>query len=338
MRGPEMIVTHGGNIFELARRRGCNWRDIVDFSASINPLGPAPGVKPAIIEALDRIVHYPEREPSDLKEALAAKWAVHEEQILLGNGATELIYFLARTFGGLPTCLRVPVFSEFHRAFPNAQLTEDRDPDRWPGTAVQVLTRPENPTGFLLESGSLRDWLQRTRHTVIVDESFIEFSGAASLADMVEIRPNLIVLRSLTKFYALPGLRIGALLASKELIRQWQTAREPWQVNVLASAAAVAALQDEDHAAKSLAFVEVERQWLTQQCSRLRGTEVAQSRANFLHIRTEYPAASLREYLLQHNLIIRDCAGWAGVPGESVRIAVRTRDENMRLLDAWRPF
>src|SRR6185437_12715262 len=191
---------------------------------------------------------------------------------------------------------------EFHRAFPNAQLTEDRDPDRWPGTAVQVLTRPENPTGFLLEIGSLRDWLQRTRHTVIVDESFIEFSGAASLADMVEIRPNLIVLRSLTKFYALPGLRIGALLASKELIRQWQAAREPWQVNVLASAAAVAALQDEDHAAKSLAFVEGERQWLTQQCSRLRGTEVAQSRANFLHVRTEYPAASLREYLLQHNL------------------------------------
>lgn len=333
-----MIVTHGGNIFELARQRGCDWRDIIDFSASINPLGPAPGVKPAIIEALDRIVHYPEREPSDLKEALAAKWAVHEEQLLLGNGATELIYFLARTFNALPTCLRVPVFSEFHRAFPDAQLTEDRDPFQLPVTVVQVLTRPENPTGFLLEGDSLRNWLRRTEHTVIVDESFIEYSGAVSLADMIEERPNLIVLRSLTKFYALPGLRIGALLASKGLIRKWQRTREPWQVNVLASAAAVAALQDEDHAAKSLAFVKRERLWLAEQCSRLRGTEVAQSHANFLHIRTDYPAASLREYLLEHNLIIRDCSGWVGVPGESVRIAVRTRDENMRLLNAWRQF
>ncbi len=88
------MVTHGGDIFELARRRGCDWREIIDFSASINPLGPAPGVKPAIVEALDRIVHYPERDPSDLKDALAAKWNVHRDQILLGNGATELIFFL----------------------------------------------------------------------------------------------------------------------------------------------------------------------------------------------------------------------------------------------------
>jgi threonine-phosphate decarboxylase len=333
-----MNVTHGGDIFELARRRGCDWREIVDFSASINPLGPAPGVKRAIVDALDRIVHYPERDPSDLREALAAKWNVSPDQILLGNGATELIFFLARTYAGAPICLRVPVFSEFHRAFPNARLTEDVDPHRWPTQGVQVLTRPENPTGLLLEYHALRKWLRRTDHTVIADESFIEFSGAPSLADMTEERPNLLVLRSLTKFYALPGLRIGALVASKKLIRQWQTMREPWQVNVLASAAAVAALQDEDHAAKSVAFVDHERGWLAQECGLLRGVTVAQSRANFLHVRTDYPAAALRQYLLEHNLIIRDCSGWAGISEQSVRVAVRTRDENLRLLNAWRQF
>ncbi len=201
-----------------------------------------------------------------------------------------------------------------------------------------MLTRPENPTGLLLDNDGLRKWLLHTDHPVIVDESFIEFSGATSLVDMIEERPNLIVLRSLTKFYALPGLRIGALVASRKLIQQWQAVREPWQVNVLASAAAIAALQDEVHAAKSVAFVERERAWLTQQCSRLRGTSVAQSHANFLHVRTGYPSASLRQHLLQHNLIIRDCSGWAGISGESVRIAVRTRDENVRLLGAWREF
>lgn len=333
-----MNVTHGGDVFELARRRGCDWREIIDFSASINPLGPAPGVERAIIDALDRIVHYPERDPSDLKDALAAKWNVSPDQILLGNGATELIFFLSRIYNGARTCLRIPVFSEFHRAFPNARFTETVDPHQWPAEGVQVLTRPENPTGLLLENDALRKWVRRTDHTVIADESFIEFSGAPSLVDMTEERPNLVVLRSLTKFYALPGLRIGALVASKKLIREWQAAREPWQVNVLASAAAMAALQDEDHAAKSVAFVEHERGWLAQECSRLRGVTITQSHANFLHVRTNYPAAALRNYLLQHKLIIRECSGWPGISGESVRIAVRTRDENLRLLEAWRQF
>lgn len=333
-----MHLTHGGDIFELARRRGCDWREIIDFSASINPLGPAPGVKGAIVGALDRIVHYPERDPSDLKDALSAKWNVSPDQILLGNGATELIFFLSRTYSGAPACLRVPVFSEFHRAFPNALLTEALDPRQWPAEGVQVLTRPENPTGLLLEQDALRSWLQRTEHTVVADESFIEFSGASSLVDMIEERQNLVVLRSLTKFYALPGLRIGALVASKKLIEEWQSMREPWQVNVLASAAALSALRDEDHAAKSVAFVEQERAWLAQECGSLRGATVAQSHANFLHVRTDYPAAALRQYLLERNLIIRDCSGWAGISGESVRVAVRTRDENLRLLNEWRQF
>lgn len=333
-----MNVTHGGDIFEIARRRGCDWRDILDFSASINPLGPAPGVRQAIIDGLERIVHYPEREPVELKELLATKWAVNKEQILLGNGATELIYFLARTFAGRDVCLRVPVFSEFHRAFPKARLVESENPDEWPVTELTVLTRPENPTGALLDRARLQTWLATSEHPVIVDESFIEFTGAPSLVSMTEQRPNLIVLRSLTKFYALPGLRVGALIASRNLIEQWQGTREPWQVNVLASAAAIAALQDDGHAAKSMNFIECEREWLRNECGGLRGAAAQRSYANFLHIRLDYSAAGLKEHLLGRNILVRDCSGWPGVPGESVRIAVRTRLENTRLLDAWRRF
>ncbi len=333
-----MTVTHGGNIFELARQRSCDWRDIIDFSASINPLGPAPGVRQAIIDALDRIVHYPEREPAELKKLLAVKWAVNKEQILLGNGATELIFFLARTLSGMDACLRVPVFSEFHRAFPDANFVESQHSREWPAVGIMVLTRPENPTGFLLEADSLKKWLATTEQIVILDESFVEFSSCPSFASMVEERPNLIVLRSLTKFYALPGLRIGALVASRNLIEQWQATREPWQVNVLASAAAIAALHDDDHAAKSKAFVENERAWLEDQCSNLAGASVQRSHTNFIHIRLDFPADLLKEHLLEQNILIRDCSGWPGVPDESVRIAVRTRKENTKLLDAWRKF
>ncbi len=108
---------HGGNIFGVARRHGWNWQDILDCSASINPLGPAPGVLPAVQNAMDRIVHYPEREPARLRHSLANAWQVNEDQIMLGNGATELIFFVARVLAGLPATLAVPVFMEFHRGF-----------------------------------------------------------------------------------------------------------------------------------------------------------------------------------------------------------------------------
>lgn len=333
-----MKVTHGGNIFEFARRRGCDWHDVLDFSASINPLGPAPGVNRAIVNALDRIVHYPEREPTHLKESLASKWGITSDQILLGNGATELIYFLARIFSQTPVHLHVPVFSEFHRAFPRADLIHSRDPDKWPSSGVLVLTRPENPTGYMQNSSELTDWLSRTEHPVIIDESFIEFSGTHSLVGLVEQHPNLIVLRSLTKFYALPGLRIGALVASKSLVRQWQASREPWQVNVLASAAAIAALEDDHHAARSLAFIEEEREWISGQLRLLKGVSVQPSQANFLFIRLNYSAASFCEFLVPKNILVRNCAAWPGINGESIRIAIRTREENMRLLDTWRSF
>lgn len=333
-----MTVTHGGNIFEAARQRGCDWRDMMDFSASINPLGPAPGVLQAIVQALDRIAHYPEREPAELKGVLAAKWGVAQNQILLGNGATELIHFLARVFHQRPVCLCAPVFSEFHRAFPQARLVTGQDSEDWPAAGVTVLTRPVNPTGSLIQADCIEAGLVNKERILVVDESFIEFSGAPSVVSMVARYPNLVVLRSLTKFYALPGLRIGALVASEQLVRSWQTIREPWQVNVLASEAAIAALHDEEHAQRSMAFVASEREWLAQECKGLRGSRVQHSYANFLHVQLDYTAASLQEHLLERNILIRACSGWPGVPGESVRIAVRTRRENVKLLDAWRNF
>ena len=141
-----MTVAHGGNIFAVAREHGWDWRDMLDFSASINPLGPAPGVRQAIISGIDRIGHYPEREPLCLANALADLWRIHPDQILLGNGATELIFFLARMLGKVGVTLALPVFSEFHRAFPQAHFADLGNPATWPDKDLLVLTRPANPT------------------------------------------------------------------------------------------------------------------------------------------------------------------------------------------------
>ena len=333
-----MAIVHGGDIFAVARAKGWDWREVLDFSASINPLGPAPGVRAAICGAIERIAHYPEREPERLGAALAHNFGVQEEQILLGNGATELIFFVARMFAGVRVSLAVPVFSEFHRAFPQAATADLDEPESWERDGLLVLTRPANPTGRSFSLDCLGRHLEVASGYTLVDESFLEFSRLASCATMLERHPRLLILRSLTKFYALPGLRIGALIGSQDTLREWRHQREPWQVNVLAEEAALAALADEEHARRSLILVEAERRWLRDRIAELPGTCLEKSDANFLYVRLAYAARSLCEYLQQEKILIRNCADWPGLSGEAVRIAVRTRADNQRLLGTWQQF
>ena len=238
----------------------------------------------------------------------------------------------------MPAILATPVFSEFHRAFPEAREAALDCPDTWPCDGLLVLTRPANPTGWSLPIEILRDYLRLSKAAVLVDESFIEFSGLPSAAALIEQHPRLMVLRSLTKFYALPGLRIGALIGASQRMAMWKQQREPWQVNVLAEEAALAALRDLDHAKRSVVFVQRERRWLSDQIHSLAGAEPSATDANFIFVRLKYQAACLAEHLLQHRILIRDCTGWAGVTGEAVRIAIREHHQNARLIKAWKEF
>ncbi len=330
-----MAIEHGGDIFALARSNGWDWREVLDFSASINPLGPAPGVRSAICSAIDRIAHYPEREPARLRASLAHRFELSEEQIILGNGATELLFFAARIFAASPVTLALPVFSEFHRAFSQAAFTNLDNPESWAKQGLLVLTRPANPTGRSFSLQVLEQHLSASSGFTLVDESFLEFSRLPSAATLLNGYENLILLRSLTKFYALPGLRIGALIASAPFVQTWRKGREPWQVNVLAEEAAIAALADEAHAQRSLDFMQSERRWLHAQIANLPGVEPNASDGNFLYVRLHYEAACLCEYLMKKKILIRNCTNWPGLAGQAVRIAVRTRPENEKLLAAW---
>jgi threonine-phosphate decarboxylase len=333
-----MNVPHGGNIFEISRARGWDWRAVADFSASINPLGPSPAVAGAIRSALDRIPHYPEREPLDLRAALARLWRVRDAQILLGNGATELLHWLARVAPQPLVTLAEPVFSEFHRAYPEARFAPAADPARWPRQGLLVLTQPNNPTGQALCPEALERWLLGTSNPVLLDESFLDFTGLPSAARLLERRPQLWILRSLTKFYALPGLRIGALLASEAEMNRWRPWREPWQVNVLADAAAMAAIADGEHSRRTLQFVAEERAWLSAAVAALPGAHPAPSKANYILVCLDHPADPLVRHLLERQILVRDCTGTPGVSGDAIRIAVRSRAENERLITAWKEF
>jgi threonine-phosphate decarboxylase len=332
-----MNVAHGGDLFRIAQERGWDWRDVLDFSANINPLGPAPGVRAAICAAMDRIPHYPAPQCDAIRALLSEQWDLSPSQILVGNGATELLHFFARVRRPDAVTLVVPAFSEFHRAFPDAALASWDDFEHWPASGFVALTNPANPTGRLARA-NFEDWLLSTSHPVMVDESFLDFTPAPSVLRLTHARPRLYVLRSLTKFHAIPGLRIGALVAGEEEMAALRSAREPWQVNVLAEAAAIASLQDKDYAARSRCFVEGERMWLVAQLSKLRGVSVEPSCVNFLYALLDYDPDALCAFLLEHKILLRNCSHWIGFARPAVRLAVRTREENTRLLDAWRQY
>lgn len=330
-----MNHTHGGNLFEICRARGWDWRDVLDLSASINPLGPPPAVFEAIRGALDRVVHYPEKHAPMLAAGLARHWGVPPGQLILGNGATELIHFLARAWPQEHVALVVPTFSEYHRAWPDAaQCAFERLPDR----GLAVLTQPNNPTGEALAFEPLRDWLLGSRRPVLVDESFIEFANLPSAVTLAAHRPNLLVLRSMTKFYGLPGLRVGALVGGAGLIAQLRERREPWQVNALAEAAALAAIEDSGHAERTVQLIARERIWLWKQLWKLPGAKPVHSSANFFFLQLESSAASLCERFLERKVILRDCSGAPGIAGQAVRFAIRTRAENQRTIRLLKEF
>jgi threonine-phosphate decarboxylase len=168
-----LTITHGGNLFAISRERGWDWRAVLDLSASINPLGPPPGVRPAIEAALDRIAHYPDQTPTELEAVFASAWRVAPAMVMAGGGATELLHFFARVGWQGPVAVVTPAGSEFLRVFPHAlQLSLD-DPERWPQRGLLVLSQPVNPTGEEISEALLRRTIAAREGPVLVDESFI---------------------------------------------------------------------------------------------------------------------------------------------------------------------
>jgi threonine-phosphate decarboxylase len=322
---PRNDIAHGGDLFAICRERGWDWREVLDLSASINPFRPP--VEAAICAALDRIAHYPEREPRRLIERLAEAWSVEPERILVGNGATELIHFLARELPVESVVVEIPAFGEFHRAWPEARCArfEDLPPD-----GFAIVSQPNNPTG---EGHDLSGW----DRAGLVDESFLDFTDRPSLVARTRERRDLLVLRSLTKFYALPGLRVGALVGPPDTIARLRERREPWAVNVLAEEAALAALSDPHWARWSKQMISIERDWLWEELRRLPGIRPVRGEANFFLLYVE-GAARMCRWFLERKVILRDCTGWPGLEGEAVRLAVRRRDESCRFLDLLKEY
>jgi threonine-phosphate decarboxylase len=167
---------------------------------------------------------------------------------------------------------------------------------------------------------------------VILDESFLDFTREPSLAEKTSQLPGLYVLRSLTKVYALPGLRLGCVMASGDNVRALERVREPWQTSVVAEQAGIAALGDDSYRLRSLALIETERAWFEERLQRIAGLEPLRTAANFFFVQCDRPVPDVQSFLLPHKILIRDLTNVEGVEGNAFRIAIRTHQENERLL------
>jgi threonine-phosphate decarboxylase len=349
------LQRHGGNIYAFARSRGLSPDQVLDFSASINPLGWPRGVAKAYRQALTRIVHYPEPYAETLTKALAASHDLDPHSILVGNGSTQLIYLLARVLAPQRALIVAPSFSEHAATLqrsgaqinhvilrpPSFALSLERlQKTLTQGCDVLVLTNPNSPTGTLLPRAELEQVVRMCHHPhtrLVVDEAFVDWVEEASLKHQAEYSPHVVVLRSLTKFFALPGLRVGYLVAQPRLIARLRAQMEPWSVNAIAQEVARVCLQDAAFPQRSRAFMERERTWLSAQLRTIEGLRPFPSHANFLLVKVTQPgvfAAEVVRRLAEDNLLVRDCGNFVGLGKRFFRVAVRTRSENRRLLAA----
>ncbi|MDI6890043.1 MAG: threonine-phosphate decarboxylase CobD [Thermodesulfovibrionales bacterium] len=338
---------HGGNIYEIKRRYK---KEVIDFSANVNPLGLTKAVKRELSKCYRLIPHYPDPEAKDLIGQIAEYWAIEEQNILIGNGSIEIIYLIAHAFKPEKTLIPAPTFSEYERAVKSVgskiEFLKLREMDSFTlnitnsdKADISFISNPNNPTGNLLVENKK---LVLNSKLNVIDEAFMDFlpdeRKRTFIWEAVKDK-RFIVLRSFTKFFALPGLRIGYLVAHKDLIKRLKQIQPPWSVNSIAQHLARILLNDRDHIEKTRRLINEEREFLFNKLAALKRLKPYPSVANFFLVNiidSRLDSSILTGRLIQEGILIRDCSNFRGLDGKHFRVAVRSHRENIKLINALR--
>lgn len=346
---------HGGNLRRLAASAGCAQEELLDFSANINPFGPPNYIKGVINRHFDKIAHYPDSDCTELIEAIGKKLCVDTQSIIIGNGSSEILYALPRALASSVqrAIVAVPSYIDYVKAFeiagiPAIRWALDESNDFRPclsalsrmlqGNEIVILGQPSNPVGVTFDVRELRSLAREFPKTIfVIDEAFIDFvQDCESLVNTG--LPNVVVLRSMTKFYAIAGLRLGFAVASPDVTARLRQLMCPWSVNAFAQAAGLAVLDDNSFRKKTLAAVDALRKGLVDRLSEIPGLFVYPGCANYLLVRMDnkaWSASKLAVRLLQDERIaIRVCNNYDGLDDRFFRVAVRQGAQNMALCTA----
>ncbi len=351
-----MLSGHGGNIKQICDKYGLNPDEIIDFSSSINPLGYPAAVQKAVTEQFNDVQHYPDSHSTDLRKTIAEKISCNESNVIIGNGSNELFYLIPRALKPGNGVLLQPTFAEFKDAFNNSNIevveiiNDDKDfPIINPNIAklksdegsMVFLCNPNNPTGQLTRKKDIIELVNdNPKRLIVIDEAFMDFVEDYEEYSVIKEAPlmdNLIVVRSLTKFYAFPGLRLGYLVTNESIINKLMKYKEPWTVNTIAQVAGMAAINEKEFAVNTRQYVTGEKTFLYDGLKKIKSIHPFQPTVNFILVRIEddrITSAEIQNHLLKNNILIRNCSNFVGLDGNYFRVAVKTREENLKLLGA----
>jgi len=341
-------VQHGGP-YSIDRQNP----KIIDYSSNVNPLGYPKSLGNLGKNWMSKIPVYPDHESTRLRKQLARYLGASPENLVAGNGATEIIYNFCRVVleKNTPVLIPVPTFGEYEAAsrlctsrlkfFKTMNLGKDLTAfvKKIPNRGVVFICNPNNPTGSLTSKDSVLEITKsaKAKNTLVfVDECFIELTQSPhqSVIDKIQRHENLFVLRSLTKSFGLAGLRVGYGVGNRKLVSILAKIKIPWNINGVAQEAAYIALSDRSFLGKTRRLIKTESTFLRDSISRLDGFSCLDTSANFILIKTKKDSGMLQKRLVKKNILIRDCSTFRGLGKNYIRIAVRTRKENMKLIKA----
>ena len=354
---------HGGNIYKIYREKGM--KEILDYSSNINPYGLPKKFERAVIENLSVLEKYPDPDYVELREEIAKTNKVELKNIIVGNGATEVIFLYMKVLKAKKILIVSPTFGEYERAM-KATL-DDIQVDYFKleeaenfvlniekiKTELQkkydllVICNPNNPTGQFLSIKELEKILEKCTEVgtkLFVDEAFVEFVedwGEKSIIKTGKNKKNLFVLRAFTKFFAIPGLRLGyGICFDDEFMTKMLEKKEPWSVNNIAELAGKILLQDREYIEKTNNWIKIEKKYMYENLKEIEGLKTYKTEINFIlvKIKNEYlykvNAQILREKMLEKGILIRDASNFVYLNDNYFRLAVKDRKNNVRVLEA----
>jgi threonine-phosphate decarboxylase len=340
-----ILVPHGG----LYSIKNPDYQ-ILDFSSNVNPLGYPNSVAKLFKSWMKKIPVYPDHNQTKLKHKLAKHLGISENNLVVGNGATEIIYNFCRVMIGKNTKVLIPIptFGEYEAAsrlegakiefFRTMNLAESAIIPKLPKNGIVFICNPNNPTGVLIPKQFMIRFIRSAKEKntmVFVDECFMELTQKSqSVIHEISKFDNLFVLRSLTKSFGLAGLRAGYGIGNKNLTSILNKIKIPWNVSGLAQEAATAAISDRGFLPKTRLLIKKESNFLRKSISKLEGFSCFDTSTNFILIKTDKNAKHLQKKLLKKNILIRDCSTFRGLDQNYIRIAVKTRKENLKLIRA----
>ncbi|MDK2792412.1 MAG: threonine-phosphate decarboxylase [Deferribacteres bacterium] len=332
-----MLKGHGGNISEF--------EDIkYDFSTNISPYGMHDKLKSYLVGHIDEFERYPDIESRRLKKKLSSFFDISSDNFLVLNGSIEGIYLVAELFKSAKTAILIPTFIEYEKAaerFGHKLQFINRLEDITDDVTLIFLCNPNNPDGKIYEREEIIFYLNRYKNTFfVIDETYEDFIlKDISLVKYVDKYKNLLVLRSFTKTFALPGLRLGYLAANEKTAKQIYGLQITWSVNSLALLAGEFIVDNYEYLKPPVERIINESRWLQGEIANIKGVEVYFSELNFFLCKSNVTSSILKRFLAEnYSILIRDASNFRGLSDNYFRVAAQKRDKNLILLEGLRKF